>query len=381
MKILFYLGHPAHYHLFKNIITTLKDNNHDIIVLIKKKDILEYLLKQSNIDFINILPEGRKDGRLGIAIGLIKRDWKIFWLCKKKRPDIMVGTSTEITHVGKLLNIPSIVVNEDDYDAVALFSKLGYPWASNILAPVSCPTGPDNNDWERKTIHYQGFHELAYLHPDIFKPSKNILQEQIDFSKPYVVLRFAKLTAHHDEGKTGITVNIAEKIIRLLKPKYNIYITSERELEPEFEPYRIAVDPIYIHHILFYADMYIGDSQTMAAEAAVLGTPSLRFNDFVGKLGYLEELEHKYGLTYGIKTSEPGKLYLEIQELTSIPDIKKVWQDRQYKMLSDKINVAAFMAWFIENFPSSVGVMKENPEYQNNFLSAYYTDPEGRKGK
>ncbi len=35
----------------------------------------------------------------------------------------------------------------------------------------------------------------------------------------------------------------------------------------------------------------------MIAEAAVLGTPSIRFNDFVGKLGYLEDLEHKYGLT------------------------------------------------------------------------------------
>lgn len=29
----------------------------------------------------------------------------------------------------------------------------------------------------------------------------------------------------------------------------------------------------------------------MAAEATILGTPSIRFNDFVGKLGYLEELE------------------------------------------------------------------------------------------
>jgi predicted glycosyltransferase len=34
-------------------------------------------------------------------------------------------------------------------------------------------------------------------------------------------------------------------------------------------------------------DLYIGDSQTMAAEAAVLGIPSIRFNSFVGKLVYL----------------------------------------------------------------------------------------------
>ena len=315
MKVLFYLGHPAHFHLFKNVIIALKRENHDVDVLIKKKDILEYLLKGSNFDFLNILPEGRKDNKLGIALGLFKRDWAMLSLCIKRRPDILIGTSTEITHVGKLLNIPSIVVNEDDYDAVPLFSKIGYPLADNILAPVSCPTGSGGSNWERKTIHYEGFHELAYLHPARFKPDKEVLKDKIDFSKSFIILRFAKLTAHHDKGKTGITTKIAQTIIDMLKSQHNIYITSERKLESEFEPYRITIDPINMHHALYYAEMYIGDSQTMAAEAAVLGTPALRFNDFVGKLGYLEELEHKYGLTYGIKTSEPEKLYQKIEEL------------------------------------------------------------------
>lgn len=374
MKTLFYLGHPAHYHLFKNIVAILKGKNHDVSVLIKKKDILEYLLKQSNLDFLNILPEGRKDNRFGIALGLLKRDWAMFRFCIKHRPDILIGTSTEITHIGKLLDIPSIVVNEDDYDAVPLFSKMGYPWADNILAPVSCPTGVANSSWERKTIHYEGFHELTYLHPLRFEPQKNVLENKIDFSKPYVIFRFAKLTAHHDEGKTGITTEIAHKIIDLLKPQYNLYITAERALEPEFEPYRIKIDPINMHHALYYADMYIGDSQTMTAEAAVLGTPALRYNDFVGKLGYLEELEHKYGLTYGVKTSEPAKLYQKIEELLHINNLKDEWQKRRQKMLSEKIDVTAFMVWLIEDYPESVVTMKNNPDYQYKFRSENLKD-------
>ena len=157
-----------------------------------------------------------------------------------------------------------------------------------------------------------------------------------------------------------------------LKSQYNIYITSERELEPEFEHYRITIDPINMHHALYYADMYIGDSQTMAAEAAVLGTPSLRFNDFVGKLGYLEELEHKYGLTYGIKTAEPEKLYQKIEELLHVPDLSEEWQRRKRKMLSEKIDVTAFMVWLVENYPESVEVMKSNPDYQCKFKSTDY---------
>jgi len=110
----------------------------------------------------------------------------------------------------------------------------------------------------------------------------------------------------------------------------------------------------------------------MIAEAAVLGTPSIRFNDFAGKLGYLEELEHKYGLTYGIKTSEPEKLYQKIEELLNTPDLKEEWKKRRQKMLSEKIDVTAFMVWFIENYPESVAIMKKNPDYQYKFQSADY---------
>lgn len=53
MKIIFYLGHPAHYHLFKYPIKLLKVNNYEIIILIKKKDILEELLKNEGLDYIN----------------------------------------------------------------------------------------------------------------------------------------------------------------------------------------------------------------------------------------------------------------------------------------------------------------------------------------
>ena len=119
--------------------------------------------------------------------------------------------------------------------------------------------------------------------------------------------------------------------------------------------------------LLYCSDLCIGDSQTMAAEAAVLGTPSIRFNDFVGELGYLEELEHKYNLTYGIKTSNPEKLFEKIDELLAIPNLKETWQKRREKMLSEKIDVTAFMVWFIENYPKSVSVMKANPDYQYKF--------------
>jgi predicted glycosyltransferase len=363
MKVLVYMGHPAHFHLLKNPVRELENKGHQVIVLIQEKDILEDLIRGSGFTYKNILAGGRKDTKLGLAIGMIKRDTGLLHLClkEKPKPDIMMGTSVEIPHIGKLLRIPTINLNEDDCRAVPLYCKLSYPFSSVVLAPNNCDTGK----WEKKTVHYNGYHELAYLHPHVFQPQKEVVEKQLSPEGPYFILRFAKLTAHHDAGKTGITTELAREIIKRLTPHGRVFITSQRELEPEFELYRIPLNPLDMHHALYYAGMYLGDSQTMTAEAAVLGTPALRFNDFVGKLGYLEELEHKYGLTYGIKTSQPEKLFEKIEELLKMKDRKHLWQQRRQKMLDDKIDVTAFIVWFIENYPNSAfgdqgGSFREN---------------------
>lgn len=350
MKILFYLGHPAHFHLFKNVISNLSRNENTVSVLIKKKDILEDLLIRSRIPYLNILPEGRSDSKSGLAIGMLKRDWRLFKYCLKNRPHIMIGTSTEIGHVGTLLRIPSLNVNEDDADAVPLYSRISYPWSTYIISPTVC----NNSKWEKKSIKYKGYHELAYLHPNHFNPSFEIVKKYIQSSKSYFLLRFAKLTAHHDSGVKGISDELALKIIDLLKPFGDIYITSERVLSSRFEQYRLNIDPLDIHHLMAFSTLYIGDSQTMAAEAGVLGVPFIRYNDFVGRLSYLKELENKYKLGFGIRTSEPDKLLSIIKVLPNNPDLKNEWKSKRYKMLQDKIDVAVFLTDLIENFPESI---------------------------
>ncbi len=363
MRILVYLGHPAHYHLFKNIISKLKNDNHQVKILIRKKDILEDLLKSEGWEYINILPKGRGDTILSIMTPVIRRDIATYKIARKFHPEVMIGTSVEISHIGKIQRIPSIVVNEDDWDIVPLFSKLSYPFATHIMAPLSCRLGK----WHMKNIPYDGYHELTYLHPKYFKPDPNRIKNTIDLNKRFFVIRFAKLNAHHDVGKTGITPQIAETIIKILEPFGDIYITSEIELEPQFESYRVSINPQDIHHVLYYADLYIGDSQTMAAEAAVLGTPSLRFNDFVGKIGYLNELEKRYQLTFGFKTSSPEKLYTKIRELIGSKGLKEEWNVKREKMLSDKIDVTSFFLWYIENYPDSKEIINTDPNYSQNF--------------
>lgn len=357
MKILIYLHHPAHFHLFKNIIKELHLRN-ELIILATKKDILENLLINEGYDYINVLPKGRKDNKLSIAFGLLKQDIRLFNICIRNRPDILVGTSTEITHIGKLLKIPSLFINEDDIEAIPLVGKLAYPFAKHLLVPEVCSTGK----WHSKTIKYQGYHELAYLHPNNFSPQKSVVSKHVDLSKPYFILRFAKLGAHHDNGISGIDDELALKMIKILEPYGNILITSERKLNAEFEKYRMNIDPLNIHHFLYFSTLFIGDSQTMSAEAGVLGVPFIRFNDFVGKISYLEELENKYLLGVGIKSNEKDKLLNVIKELVEQKNLKDIYQVRRQRMLSEKIDYAAFLSWFIENYPESAQKMREKPD-------------------
>lgn len=363
MRILFQLGHPAHFHLFKNVIDALKKKEYTVFILIKKKDVLEQLLTEHNFDYYNILPNGRKDSKFGIAYGQLKQDWKLLLFSLKNKPDLLVGTSVAISHVGKLLGIPSLNVNEDDADIVPLYAKLSYPWATSILAPSVCRMGK----WNYKTIFYNSYHELAYLHPKKFKVDKEKALKYVSLDKPFFIIRFAKLGAHHDVGIKGISNDIASRIIEILKPFGNIYITSERKLDKQFDKYRILIKASDMHHVMASSSIYIGDSQTMAAESGVLGIPFIRFNDFVGRISYLEELENKYQLGYGIKTNDVDLLYAKVEELLKMPNRRKIFQDRKDKMLLEKIDYSAFLTWFIDNYPESKNEMEKNSDYQYKF--------------
>ena len=344
MTVLIYLGHPAHFHLFKETIKNLQSKSHKVIIVIKSKDVLEKLLIDSNLPYINVSAKTKKAGRIALYYSFFKRLAVLTKIIYKHKPTKLAGSAAELALLGKLFKIPSYVFFEDDFEVVPKFAKIAGPLATYLVCPNCCSAWK----WNYKKTGYNSYHELAYLHPNHFTPDINKVNTIFDLSKKNFILRFAQLTAYHDVGKSGITTQIAQQLIDILSPHGNVYITSERPLEPQFEKYRIQISPLDIHHALYFADMYIGDSQTMTAEAAVLGTPAIRFNDFVGELSYLEELEHVYHLTYGIKTVYPEKLVSKTKELAETPDLKVEWAARRKSMLSKTIDFSEFMTALLE---------------------------------
>lgn len=363
MRILIYLAHPAQYHFFKNIMKRLMYNGHEVKLLIKTKDILESLVQEDGLIYENILPASRGNSTLSIVGSMFLRDYQMLLQVRKFRPDILLGSDSSVAHAGFLTRRKVITFGEDDYAVIKKLAWMMIPFSSCFVSPDSCNPGP----FQYKKTTYNGYMKLAYLHPSVFNPVKEKVSTWFDGS-PICIIRMARLTAHHDKQISGLNESLVLRILKTLQNKnYRVIIDAEVDLPEFLEKYRLNIPKNDIHHLMTNASLIISDSQSMTMEAAMLGVPSIRFNDFAGRIGVLEELEHRYGLTFGIKPSRPELLFAKMDEWLSNPRLREEFLEKRNIMLSEKINVTDFMIWFIENFPESRQTLKKYPEFQYTF--------------
>lgn len=340
LEIVITVQHPAHVHFFRNIIEKLERLGHEVTVFARKKDITERLLQLYNIPYTILA--GQADSLLGLIKVQLTYERRLYSAARRIRPDLMMAIGgVAVSHVSKLVNATSIIFvdNED-----VLSNYVSCPFADVVCTPERFESEYGSNH-----VRYPGYHELAYLHPDEFEPDPRLLENYgVDPEESFSVVRLVGWNAHHDVGKSGFSEADRRHLLSTLDEYGKVYITSESELPPEYERYRLPVPPHLIHHLLYYADLYVGDSQTMATEAAILGTPAVRSNSFVGSgdMSNFIEIERKYDLLYSISD---GAAAIETAErLLRDPSTKAVWAEKRAKLFEDKINVNRFVVDLIE---------------------------------
>lgn len=360
MNILVDINHPAHVHLLRNVYKILVERGHKVIVTIKEIPSAIQLLNLYGIPYINI---GKKNDSIGKkGVDQIVYDYRMLRIVQENHIDIGVGSSITIPHVSMLSRMKSVILDDDDDEVEPLFVKFGHPFADTILSPVDTPRK------SKKKVYVNSYHELSYLHPHRFMPDPSVLKDIcLEKGDRYFILRFNAFKAHHDVGVIGLTMENKRRLVNYLSSKGKVFITTERNIDDEFKAYQLKVSPEKMHSLIYYATMLVGDSQTMTSEAALLGTPAIRCNTFVGRIHYLDEEEHKFGLTYGFRPEQSEEMFQKIEELLSMTNLKEEWQKRRQKMLSEKIDYTQFLTWFIENYPESQIMMRENPDYQFRF--------------
>lgn len=345
MNILFEINHPAHFHLFKNPINNLLRRGHRVSILAKSNSPLPQLLATQ--PHWSIVSEGKK-GK-GIVAKAIKQFFFTFLAIRiilSSKIDLCVGVSVTMPQAAFLTGRKSLVLDDDDKITTPVFAALSHTFATKILSP-DCLR---NNDNKAKYKYYPGLHELSYLHPDVFTPKKDVLTTLgLIENEKIILLRFVDFKAHHDLGEKGLSNDQRKKLVEILSKKGRVIITSESKLLPEFASYKQPPSPDKIHDLMAFASLYVGESQTMASEAAVLGVPAIRINTFKGRIAYLTELEETYGLLYSYTPNEFEQAIAKIDQLL-VPGTKQKWAKKRQKLLEDKLNVSDFITSEILKF-------------------------------
>lgn len=293
MKYIFELNHPKHYYQFKYVMHLLQKDGHNILVLARDKDVLLKVLQEEGVPYeIFGLHKKKMIEKILGSFSLLRCYSKIV---KKYRPDVVVSKASLFgVLMAKKYKAKSVIF--PDSEVVALTNKYVVPRCTKVVTPENFTL-----DYGNRHIRVKGVFEDCYLSPSVFHPDEKVISEN-SLKKPYVVFRFVGWYANHDVNNSGFTLEEKIKLVRIVEPHMTVYISSEKELPEELKEYKLPTPASAIHSVLAFADLYLGDSQTMATEAALLGTPAIRSNSFVGEndMSNFKMLENKYGLLRNI---------------------------------------------------------------------------------
>ena len=336
--LFFDISHPVQALMLRPVIEALRSEGFAARVFARDKDVTLGLLEGFGIKASTLAK--RRRGLVGAAVELVTREARLLRLALAERPAAIIGTSVHAARVGRLSGALSVVINDDDAAAVPLFARLAYPLADLIVKPACL-------DFENhpRQVTYRGNQQLFYLHPARFQPDPAIRSELgLGATEPFGVVRLSALDAHHDTGVRGIGRSLLQTIGNQLPEDLVVFASLEKAQDLPGRWRLMRLPPERLHHALAAAEFFIGDGQTMTAEAAVLGTPALRLNDFVGRISYLKELEN-YGLAFGFLPGDEASLLARLTEILNGHRPRTQFIEARARFLSDMVDP---LPWLVD---------------------------------
>lgn len=349
MRILFIINTPGQAHTWKHVIRSLENDGHELKIIARDYGSTPAILADSRFDFETFKVPGSGYSRL-FAAGIHFQ--KCFRISSGFSPSLIVGFGIDAAVTAARLRVPSIVFIDDDHSGLQnrITSRLG----STIITP-ECFLG----NLGVKHIRVRGYKELAYLHPNYFRPDITVLNElKLNRGDKYVILRFNSFDAIHDIGAHGFSVADQFRLVGYLKKYARVFISPEAGLHPELESYRLPVRYERFHHAVYYSQMVVGDTGTSMAEAAVLGIPSVLCSTLSFSMGNFQDLKQR-GLLFPFRDAQPA--INKAIELIQNRNLKDIWAVKRRNMLADRVDVSRFMVNLIE---TSAGRLAAERYYQ-----------------
>jgi hypothetical protein len=340
MRVIIDIGHPAHVHFFRHPLKILQGRGHDCLVTSRVKEMAVPLLDELGIPHLTLSAQ-RGKGVVALARELVVRDYRLWREVRRFRPDVMAGIGgIFVAQVGALTGVPALAFY--DTENATLQNALTYPFARAVLVP-RCYAG-----WtpKGKTVRYRGYHELSYLHPERFTPSREMAVDSgLAPEGDTYLIRLVSWAASHDLLEEGWNEGLLGRVVEALGRRGKVLISSESALPPAFAQYAYRGNPATIHHVMAFLAGFIGESATMASECAVLGVPAV-YAAHTGR-GYTDEQETRYNLVNNVRVLDAVSVGNAVDWLVG-RDRAQCAVDRA-RLLAETIDVAAFVADSIED--------------------------------
>ncbi|MDY7394086.1 DUF354 domain-containing protein [Aureibaculum sp. 2210JD6-5] len=364
MKVLFIVYHPVDpYIVFETAKKIENEDGKCLFVIIEKEGIIKRII--DSYGFNSVVIGNSSESFIGKILNIFTLVIRIVRQIKKFKPDVIFSPATPYSSLACRFNKLPLICWEDTETATFNFKYSHKRIDSLLLIDSFYKTLPGDN-----IIKFNGYKELAYLHPNNFKPDVHILTKLgLNVEDKIVLMRFSALNAMHDIGLKSEADNNDVKILKFIKKAEHVYnakvfiSVTERDLDNRFDAYKLKIDPSKYAHLLSFCSLYIGEGTTTASEAGVLGVPWIALRD--KPLGYLIDQEEKYEL--GIRTENLDLALNKAEDILQNTNSRYEWSLKRGRLLKDKIDVSAFITWFIKNYPKSHSIMRENPDFQNKF--------------
>jgi predicted glycosyltransferase len=342
MNIIIDIGHPAHVHVFRNYYTEMTSQGHVVHFTCRDKECTIQLLEHYRLPFTRIGKPFK--GTITKLLGLFVFGWRIRQVALAHDADLFMSISSMYAaQCAWLMRKEHIVLDDTEHSG---FEHMLYrPFSSIILTP-SC----FEKHMGRKQVRYDGFHELAYLHPDRLDPDHHIrVKLGIPTNEKFALLRFVSWNAAHDRNANGLSLAAKTDLINRLEKHCHVLISAEGALPAELESRRIRIAPQDMHSVLNEASLYVGEGASMASECAMLGTPAIYINSL--NAGTLREQE-SYGLVHSFRTGDG--VAEEAELIISQSNVKESYRERAAMMVLEKVDVTSMLV------DISLGYVQEN---------------------
>lgn len=314
MKILFELGHPAHVHLFSRCIKRLREMGHSPVLVTRNKEITNQLLDKSHEEY-RCLSQPAKS-KLGMSFELFLRWIRVFLLIRRENIDVAISSSGISTSLpARLCGIRNVIFTDNEDAKIS--NRIAFPFADVILTPEFY-----RQKLGKKHRKIHTLKELTYLN-HLDEKALAAQRKALELPERYSLVRLVSYDAAHDWGHEGIPNSDLEKLFHQLSLYGRVFFSSQRKMPNRFESLRLKIPVESIHAVIAGAQVFVGESPTMAVEASLLCVPSFLVTSRAESLGNMVALENRYRLLKNFPTM--AQLLKGLPSREELIQLKRDW--------------------------------------------------------